>query len=422
MAEPRRFLWPSRAVSLRRGTDESATTVPLEPSPPGARLLIDPTGPTRAKSSPSPHESDGQEAHPTVPRPDPRGDRISWTVSVQTVRFVHASAEAIAPSPIRTVAAEDTTEQPPDTRSWGAQLPPRGRHREESAVSVDAAELRSECTLPPRPEETLTPASEPIVLTPVNPGAMVLRHARDVEGAGEAIQEPTSLDAPTQPLRGGLVAERAEAQAIKAGARLAMADCPASSRAEAVRLLCHRLRMAGDPRWLAIAPLGEGNEAAVCAAELGLAYAELGLGEVLVLELDTRAPKLAQTLGLDVQHCFAEQVLDRYTDSTEPWRALTMHSDKLLLMPVRPPTTSSVARILPHMFQQAAADLSRLGQERLIVVCPKLTDSAEIALLEGVVQGALLTGTLGRAAVSEVRDASRQLGPVPLLGLALWEP
>jgi Mrp family chromosome partitioning ATPase len=199
-----------------------------------------------------------------------------------------------------------------------------------------------------------------------------------------------------------------------------MVDFPASARAEAFRLLCHRLKNEGDARWIGVMSPRAGSQAAQCAAELAFAYAESSSKRVLLLEVDTEEPKLSDALGFAVPHCFALQLHDKFDGSPEPWRAVSLHGNSVHAMAVHR-GLSQGERLSPQAFRTAAAELSLSSYGHVIVVCPKILDSASVALVSGTVQGVILAGIAGRTTSTDLREAARQLSPSKVLAVALMQ-
>jgi Mrp family chromosome partitioning ATPase len=185
-------------------------------------------------------------------------------------------------------------------------------------------------------------------------------------------------------------------------------------------MLRQQLRGAGDPRLLTVASPREGDEAAICATELALAYEAIDREQVLLLEFDTRRPRVAALLGLRIAHCFARQMVDNYDGSPEPWRAISVFRAGLHVLAVDP-TRAAECRLSAPVVQQALGDLTRRAYGRIIAVGPRVLDSAEIGLVEGLVDGVLLTGTAGRTTVGQLRRAAQQLGSTRILGVTLLE-
>jgi Mrp family chromosome partitioning ATPase len=245
----------------------------------------------------------------------------------------------------------------------------------------------------------------------------VLQSGRGAEGRVQAMEVSSAPPVVARPV----VVAMAEPPAIDQRTRLTIVDLPDSGRAEAFRVLRHRLRTAGDPRIIAVASPYAGNEAAICAAELALAYADTSSEQVLLLESDTQRPRLARLFGIKVDHCFAMQMYDKYDGSAEPWRATSIFRSNLHVLAVSPALMAGERLFLP-VFQQAISDLARGAYGRIIIVCPKVLDSAGISLIEGHVDGVLLTGPAGRTHANDLRRAARQLAPTTVLGVTLLEP
>jgi Mrp family chromosome partitioning ATPase len=198
-------------------------------------------------------------------------------------------------------------------------------------------------------------------------------------------------------------------------------DAPESARAESFRVLRHRLRNEDDPRVVAVAAPNAGDEAALCAAELALAYADSGPEHVLLLEIDTEHPRLALSMGIKVEHCFALQLFDKYDGSEEPWRVVSVFRATLHVLAVNPSLSTGDRLSLPA-FSQAMSELGRVGYGHIVIACPKVLDCSEIALIQGVADGVLLTGRMGHTTGRDLRRAAEQLAPAQILGTVLIHP
>jgi Mrp family chromosome partitioning ATPase len=280
------------------------------------------------------------------------------------------------------------------------------------------------------------PVSSSMVLVPTStrPGAMAREEPRpavmrallaavDVLQTGRVTDalQPIEASSPSSVVGRPVVVAMAEPPAVDHRTRLTIVDLPDSGRAEAFRVLRHRLRTAGDPRIVAVASPYAGDEAAICAAELALAYAHASSEQVLLLESDTHHPRLARLFGINVEYCFAMQMYEKYDGSPEPWRATSVFRSNLHVFAVSPALMAG-ERLVPPVFQQAISDLARGSYGRIIVVCPKVLDSAGVSLIEGHVDGVLLTGPAGRTHANDLRRAAKQLAPTTVLGVTLLEP
>jgi Mrp family chromosome partitioning ATPase len=211
---------------------------------------------------------------------------------------------------------------------------------------------------------------------------------------------------------------RTQALPVEKRSLLSGIDAPESARAESFRLLRNRLRTMEDPRVVAVAAPLTGDEAALCAVELALAYLDSGPEPVLLLEIDTDRPRLAQAMGFKVEHCFALQLCDKYDGSLEPWHAVSVFRASLHVLAINP-SLSKGDRISLPAFSQAMSELGRAGYGHIVIACPKVLDSSDIALIQSVTDGVLLTGRAGRTTGRELKRAAEQLAPAPLLGTVL---
>jgi Mrp family chromosome partitioning ATPase len=263
-------------------------------------------------------------------------------------------------------------------------------------------------------------ASMVLVPTSTRPGAMAGQEPRPAVmrallAATETEDRWLALEA-SRP--SPVVVAIAEPPAVDHRTQLALVDLPDSGRAEAFRVLRHRLRTTGDPRIVAVASPYAGDESALCAAELALTYAEASFEPVLLLEPDTHRPRLARLLGINIEYCFARQMCDKYDGSPEPWRVTSVFRSNLHVLAVSPALTAG-KRLFPPVFQRALSDLARGSYGQIIVVGPKVLDVAGISLIEGHVDGVLLTGPAGHTRANDLRRVARQLAPTTVLGVTL---
>jgi Mrp family chromosome partitioning ATPase len=214
---------------------------------------------------------------------------------------------------------------------------------------------------------------------------------------------------------------RTQSLPLSERALLSGIDAPESARAESFRVLRHRLRTLDDPRVVAVAAPRAGDEASLCAAELALAYVDSGPEHVLLVEIDTEHPGLARSMGFAVEHCFALQLFDKYDGSEEPWRAVSVFRANLHILAVNPALSTGDRLSLPA-FSRAMSELVRVGYGHIVIACPRVLDSSDIALIQGLVEGVLLTGRAGHTTGRDLRRAAEQLAPTQILGAVLISP
>lgn len=366
------------------------------------------------------------DPRPRPPMP-PQPTAFRFRTGAATLIGVQPPRAPVVTVPIQPVITSEPVAAPQDDSPAGVGRAASGdvkRHPElppNTSLTPAGGMLATRADYPPRESSSAIVATGPRGVVPSGTGP-IWRAASGTEVRPERYEDARASDrqagAPRE--RRPIVVETAEALPLEKRACLAMVDAPDCTRAETFRLLRHRLCGAEDPRIIAVAAPREGEAAALVGAELALAYAEVSSEPVLLLEADTQQPHLAEVLGLSVEHCFALQIYDKHAGSPEPWRASAVHVGHVHVLAVSP-SLSKGERLAPEMFHQALADLSRGPYRRIIIVCPRVLDSADVALIAGVVGGVLLTGLTRRIAGGELRAAVQHLAPTKVLGVALLD-
>ncbi len=474
MADPRD---PSRKATL-----QGVAVIPPDPSKTADYRDVwksDPAEPERAERL-SPPPLPNELASPVVPIPGPPPNPRPIPVTRTTLRF--ASPDQVwppaQPAPLRfglrtddegeLLRVEAAAEEPArpvrssSDRSWGTStergvpspVPPPPdpnqvtREPSESSMRRVVAARVIQVSEPPQPvvttegESVDQPAQAPTdsardsALVPAPGQAMVstrddprpavqraLQAAIDVlEAARGGDRARVRADARARATPGSRPVEVRRAQSLPPEKRCLLSgiDAPETERAESFRLLRHRLRNVADPRVVAVAAPRSGEDAALCAVELALAYLDSGPEPVLLLEIDTDRPRLAQAMGFKVEHCFALQLCDKYDGSLEPWHAVAVFRSNLHVLAINP-SLSRGDRISLPAFSQAMSELGRAGYGHIVIACPRVLDSSDIALIQSA-DGVLLTGRAGQTTGRDLKRAAEQLAPAPVLGTVLVHP
>ncbi len=223
-----------------------------------------------------------------------------------------------------------------------------------------------------------------------------------------------------EPLWPRLAVVGVQAAPLAERSTLSIVDEPISPRAEHFRLLRHRLMSSGSPRCFAVASPHDGTEAAKCASELALAYAEAERENVLLIDLDQRQRLMGPVLGVSAAHSFASQLHERGVQGGIPWRALSVHRDNLHVMPMDASITEK-HRVRSDALKAALQELQQLEYGQIIVVCPQLLGTSDVAMFAGAIEGVLLTGRVGKTTGKHIRKAAQAVAPTRIIGVALLE-
>ncbi len=428
----------------RPSTAPPATPHGPNPVPGKATVLVEPAkGLTTAPSRADAERSRGAQVGGAEVTGRAAGRR-AVTVEVHRVRSVAENSTgrgSVAPMPIRALVDGGgqgaTGTGATESRAEGAQRVSPSREAAQGSQSQTAAAANGERAgviagaAPPSFQETV-PWGERRVPEAGQDRAIVVAVPRPLTVHGITQQLARSPQHLVPRAHRDSYSEELEAPPSKRGVSvtnvhlppkndretLALIDAPGSARAEAFRLLRHRLHAADAPLSIAVASPSRGEEASLCAIELALACAEATTANVLLIEVDVRSPRVARTLGLPVDDCFTDQVRGTLGTS-KPWEVLSVFRSNLHLLPVNP-ENGAPYRIQSAELKSALGNFVELGYDQIIVTCPKVLDSADVTLFAGAVDCAVLTGPM-RTTAKELRNAARALAPTKVLGVALLE-
>lgn len=218
---------------------------------------------------------------------------------------------------------------------------------------------------------------------------------------GRAIVVATHMDAPPEGLY-----------------PLPFVDEPDSPMAASFRVLRYRLREAKDMQALAVTSPGPGEGKTTCAINMAMAFAEHGRDRVLLMEANVRNPKLGVALGFMPPVCFTTQMAQHIDEPNAPWQVVATFFDNLHVLAVNPEQLAG--RLLsPPAIKIAIQQLRRADYRYVVVDCPPVLGSADVNVIEDLVDEVLLTAKVGGTTKEELRAAAEHLAPAEFLGTVL---
>jgi len=125
-------------------------------------------------------------------------------------------------------------------------------------------------------------------------------------------------------------------------APLAMVDAPGRVVRRVSGCAGIALRALDDPRWLRSPLRAPVTTRRFAARSWRWSTPKRSEGPVLLVEIDTWRPKLAQSIGFSVDNCFALQVFDRYDGNPEPWRAVSLFRSNLHVLAINRPCRPAI--------------------------------------------------------------------------------
>lgn len=191
-----------------------------------------------------------------------------------------------------------------------------------------------------------------------------------------------------------------------------------SPMAASFRVLRYRLREADKLQVLAITSPGPGEGKTTCAINLAMALAEHGRDQVLLLEANVRKPKIGVALGFMPPVCFAKQMSQHLDDPSAPWQVVAAFYDNLHVLPVNPAELRGKL-LSPPAIKIAIEQLRQADYKYLVVDCPSVLGSADVNVIEDLVDEVLLTAKVGGTTRESLRAAANHLAPAEFLGTVL---
>ena len=214
-----------------------------------------------------------------------------------------------------------------------------------------------------------------------------------------------------------------------------------SEAAAAFRLLRQRLIERGDPRVVLCTSASRHEGKTTLAANLAMAYAELGKHRVLLIEAKFRIAALGEMFGFLPPKGFASQLALHRSRPQDPWVVVQIGSVPLFVMAVEPRACSSCSRMLaenasfcPMCGEKApnglpsgvdgvsfAATIETFRQsfDYLITDAPPVLGSGDVNLIQDSADAILFASSKGKTETRNLRRAIEQVAPAPVAAVAL---
>lgn len=216
-----------------------------------------------------------------------------------------------------------------------------------------------------------------------------------------------------------------------------------SPRAASFRLLRQRLIERGDPRTVLCTSAKAGEGKTTLAANLALAFAELGKHRVLLVEATTRSAALGELFGFKPPKGFAVQLARHRTNPNDPWVVVQIGSSPLYVMAAEPRTCPHCsASIAPEgrfcgmcgkgvplngpggldavTFSSAVARF-REAFDYLVVDGPAVLAGGDINLIQDACQAIVFATRSGESEMRSLKRAIEQVAPAQPAAVALMD-
>jgi succinoglycan biosynthesis transport protein ExoP len=225
--------------------------------------------------------------------------------------------------------------------------------------------------------------------------------------------------------------------------RLVMWNDKDSARAASFRLLRQRLIDKGDPHALLCTSAGVGEGKTTLAANLALAFAELGRHRVLLVEANLRAAALGEVFGFKPPKGFAGQLQRHRTHPNDAWVVVQIGSSALYVMASEPrccPHCASViaeearfcgmcgksvpaggGAVLDAVTFATAVRRFREAFDYIIVDAPAVLAGGDVNLIQDACEAIVFAARSGQSDAVQLRRALEQVAPAQVAAVALLE-
>lgn len=212
-----------------------------------------------------------------------------------------------------------------------------------------------------------------------------------------------------------------------------------SEGAAAFRLLRQRLIERGDPRVILCTSADRHEGKTTLAANLAMAYAELGKSRVLLLEASFRSASLGEAFGFLPPKGFGHQIEQHRTRPADPWTVVQIGGAPLFVMAAEPRACRNCARILAETASFCpmcgtkvdapagvdgvsfgiAVQAFRQAFDYLIVDAPPVLGGGEVNLIQDSAEAIVFATRKGKSDARSLRRAIEQVAPAPVAAVAL---
>lgn len=216
-----------------------------------------------------------------------------------------------------------------------------------------------------------------------------------------------------------------------------------SETAGAFRLLRQRLIDRGDPRIVICTSASRGEGKTTLAANLALAFAELGRHRVLLLETSFRSAAIGEVFGFKPPRGFAAQLALHRGRPGEPWVVVQIGDLPLFVMAAEPRCCPGCAAVLAEDAKfcgmcgsnmengapvpiDAVAFGAAIRQFKqsfhyVVVDAPPVLLSGDVNLIQDSADAIVFATRKGRSAARDLRRAMEQVAPAPVAAVALLD-
>ena len=225
--------------------------------------------------------------------------------------------------------------------------------------------------------------------------------------------------------------------------RLVFWQQSASEAAASFRLLRQRLIERGDPRSVLCTSAVRGEGTTTLAANLAMAFAELGKYRVLLIEASFRRAALAEVFGFKPPKGFALQLARHRANPTEPWVVVQVGSAPFYVLAVEP-------RVCPHCQAVIATEARFCGMcgkdvagssmvaldaltfsaairrfrsafDYIVVDAPPVLAGGDVNLIQDASDAIVVATRRGRSEARNLRRALDQVAPAPVAAVVLLD-
>ena len=169
---------------------------------------------------------------------------------------------------------------------------------------------------------------------------------------------------------------------------------------------------------MAVTSPGRREGKTTCAINLAMAMAEHGREKVMLLEANTRAPRVAEALGFAPPVCFSSQLEAASEVQRMTWRTVSAFFANLHVLAVSPESDSRVLLTAPPL-KRAIDEIRASGYAYIVIDCPPALKSADVTIIEDLADGVLLTAMAGTTTRKSLERCAEHLAPTEILGLVL---
>jgi Mrp family chromosome partitioning ATPase len=216
-----------------------------------------------------------------------------------------------------------------------------------------------------------------------------------------------------------------------------------SEPAAAFRLLRQRLIERGNPRIILCTSPGRYEGKTTLAANLAMAYAELGKHRVLLLEANLRVAALGEVFGFLPPKGFANQMANHRNRPQDPWVVVQIGGAPLYVLAAEPRACPSCSRVLaedasfcPMCGTQVSVTASggldgvsftntinafKQSFDYLIVDAPPVLGGGEVNLIQDAADAIVFATRRGKTEARNLKRAIEQVAPAPVAAVALMD-